>query len=108
MPVAMIFIALGAAPSLCEKDQLEGTGIRLDLFQTAEEITEGASDVFWQQTVEHVQGMMFSQHFQLKERPCFECWSYDGRLRNLRYRIGLVVMPQDQIWELTWYKLPTM
>ena len=72
---------LGAAALLKEKeDQLEGT-VRL-IFQPAEEISEGASDVLATGLLEDVQGIIgFHNIPQLKKQGqlCLECWSHDGR-----------------------------
>ena len=81
MHVAMIFIKpvfWGSSSSQGKEDQLEGT-VRL-IFQPAEEISEGASDVLATGLLEDVQGIIGFTTFPAKSRAtCLECWSYDGR-----------------------------
>ena len=89
MHVAMIFIkpVFGAAALLKEEDQLEGT-VRL-IFQPAEEISEGASDVLATGLLEDVQGIIgFHNIPSAKSRAtCFECWSYDGGVEKFKVTV---------------------
>ena len=104
MLVVTIFIKpvfRSSSSSQGKEDQLEGT-IRL-IFQPAEEISEGASDVLATGLLEDVQGIIgFHNMPQLKAgQLALNAGAMMAGVEKFKVTVtGLVAMLQDRIWEL--------